>query len=141
MYAVGAGAARPRIAYTPLLGRADPDPTVDVSLIDAFPLMLCQNAALPYFRRGLRGLHGSIFLLYPLKGMINPCNPRNPSKFILDTPLYGYRSPYIELTLYYSFILFTGFGNRTNTVPEPSEWFRRMIFLAFLQKDRSCFIR
>ena len=141
MYAVGAGSARPRIVYTPLLGRADPAPTVDVSLIDAFPLMLCQNAALPYFRRGLRGLHGSIFLLYPLKGMINPCNPRNPSKFILDTPLYGYRSPYIKLTLYYPFILFTGFGNRTNTVPEPSEWFRRMIFLAFLQKDRSCFIR
>ena len=78
MYAVGAGSARPRIAYTPLLGRADPAPTMDVSLIDAFPLMLCQNAALPYFRRGLRGLHGSIFLLYPLKGMINPRNPRNP---------------------------------------------------------------
>ena len=49
MYAVGAGAARPNKCVYAILGRADPDPTVDVSLIDAFPLMLCQNAALPYF--------------------------------------------------------------------------------------------
>ena len=38
MYAVGAGSARPNKCVYAILGRADPVPTVDVSLIDAFPL-------------------------------------------------------------------------------------------------------
>ena len=41
MYAVGAGFARPRIAYTLLLGRADPAPTVDVSLLIVTKFLNC----------------------------------------------------------------------------------------------------
>ena len=50
-------------------------------------MKVCQHAALPYFRRGLRGLHGSVFLLYPPKDMIHPCNPRNPRLKIFSTDL------------------------------------------------------